>query len=599
MKKAKKIPVKEAPRNLSKTAEKSAKYRNSKGPAKYFAPYRLRKKIKEDLEIDSSEITKSKGELNPDIWDDQAMINEQVRKACLKIAKKFEQFIGSNVKVLDVILTGSMANYNWHDKSDIDIHLVVDFNSIDFNEDLVSDFLYMKKALWNLKYNVKIKGYNVEVYCDKSRNESPWRAVYSLKKNRWISKPKKRNPQIDIESIKKKAYDIIALIDHVETIADNESKEKKIEKVFEKIRSMRKLGLESDGEYAPENLAFKFLRNAGYLEKLSDLRTSSTNKLLSLQESKNMLFESNNNEAYDFACLMVKLDFSNWGSLKEHFDEEDFCEDEKGFEEYPHVTVLYGIHSDGVNPKQMKKFVDKFNRDKIIVELEEVTLFENEKFDVVKFDINDIHGDLHKINKAIRDNFDYTSNFPDYHPHVTIAYVKPGLGKKYVEKFKDLKYILAESKKIVYSEPSGQKYFWKLKDQTNVLEVDDDIKDMNDDKVDIIKDFICFCQDKLDIKGRVYVGLRNGRDEYIATTAAYSPSEDKNYIRCGGRSLVDILRSIAHELVHNAQREHGLFKVGDDIPDVGGKIEDMANSIAGIIIKDFTKNYGYDFVYDE
>ncbi len=74
--------------------------------------------------------------------------------------------------------------------------------------------------------------------------------------------------------------------------------------------------------------------------------------------------------------------------------------------------------------------------------------------------------------------------------------------------------------------------------------------------------------------------------------------EDKNSIRCNGRALVDILRSIAHEMVHNKQRELGQIDMNNPPPNIGGKIEDLANSIAGILIKDFTHNHGYDRVYD-
>jgi hypothetical protein len=121
---------------------------------------------------------------------------------------------------------------------------------------------------------------------------------------------------------------------------------------------------------------------------------------------------------------------------------------------------------------------------------------------------------------------------------------------------------------------------------------------MNEEKIEIIKDFISFVRDKIKIQDPVTVALRNTRDRYISTTASYLPSENINFVRCGGRALVDILRSIAHELVHNRQRELNLFKIGEDVPNIGYKIEDQANSIAGVLIKDFTHNHGYDRVYD-
>lgn len=133
----------------------------------------------------------------------------------------------------------------------------------------------------------------------------------------------------------------------------------------------------------------------------------------------------------------------------------------------------------------------------------------------------------------------------------------------------------------------------------NTLKIKKGIQGMSPERVDILKDFINFTCAKLKIQEPVTVVIRNGRDEYISTTASYLPNENENHIRAGGRALVDILRSIGHELTHNRQRELGMFKPGEEVQNIGGKIEDEANSIAGILIKDFTHNYGYDNIYEQ
>jgi len=130
------------------------------------------------------------------------------------------------------------------------------------------------------------------------------------------------------------------------------------------------------------------------------------------------------------------------------------------------------------------------------------------------------------------------------------------------------------------------------------LDVQKGIDGMTPDKVGVIKDFISFVCGKLKMEGPVHVCLRRGRDEYIETTASYVPSENTNHVRCGGRALVDIMRSIAHELTHNRQRELNMFKPGETVQNIGGHIEDQANSVAGVFIKDFTHNYGFDNIYD-
>jgi len=132
----------------------------------------------------------------------------------------------------------------------------------------------------------------------------------------------------------------------------------------------------------------------------------------------------------------------------------------------------------------------------------------------------------------------------------------------------------------------------------NTLKVQKGIPGMTDEKIGIIKDFICFTCAKLKIEEPVTVVIRKGRDEHIVTTASYLPHENENHIRAGGRAIVDICRSIGHELTHNRQRELGIFNPGEQVQNIGGQIEDEANSIAGILIKDFTHNYGYDNIYE-
>lgn len=159
-------------------------------------------------------------------------------------------------------------------------------------------------------------------------------------------------------------------------------------------------------------------------------------------------------------------------------------------------------------------------------------------------------------------------------------------------KHKSLPEKVSEEEEVIVTQNLG------VTPMVHTLKVQNGIPGMTSEKVDVVKDFISFVCGKLGMEEPVYVCLRKGRDEYIETTASYIPGENQNHIRCGGRAIVDILRSIAHELTHNRQREVGIFGVGDKVQNIGGHIEDQANSVAGIFIKDFTHNYGYDNIYD-
>lgn len=133
------------------------------------------------------------------------------------------------------------------------------------------------------------------------------------------------------------------------------------------------------------------------------------------------------NKGGKFGYIGLHFNVNLEKKLKDFFKEEDLHEN--GIEEDPHVTVLYGFL-----PEVKKEDINMFMEDKCIfrkdINFTRISLFENSEFDVVKLDVDS--DKLHKYNKFFTDNFPYETNFPNYHPHLTIAYVKKGKGKYYV-----------------------------------------------------------------------------------------------------------------------------------------------------------------------
>ena len=115
--------------------------------------------------------------------------------------------------------------------------------------------------------------------------------------------------------------------------------------------------------------------------------------------------------------------------------------------------------------------------------------------------------------------------------------------------------------------------------------------EMNPHKRKILADFCLYCMDQLgmsdDVNTTIYVENERGNNG-ISTTAFYNPSNDDVKVYGKNRALVDICRSIAHELVHMSQRVRGLLN--HPTKDIGGFHEDEANAVAGQIIKMFAKN---------
>lgn len=97
--------------------------------------------------------------------------------------------------------------------------------------------------------------------------------------------------------------------------------------------------------------------------------------------------------------------------------------------------------------------------------------------------------------------------------------------------------------------------------------------------------FIKFLQDELNLNLPFRVKLVTNRDEDLKTYAYYDPNSGFIKVYCRNRGLADVLRSVAHELIHHLQNQRG--ELSEPVPDIGGKIEDEANSVAGQLVKKF------------
>lgn len=245
------------------------------------------KSLVEDL-LNDNGIVKTfypKKTLSPLIFNDKNNINPDIRKKLLKISDEFMDFLGVEFFIHDVVLTGSLASYGWSKHSDIDLHIILDYDEIEHNNELLNQFFDAKKDSWNNLHNIKIKGFEVEVYVQDMKEEHVSSGVYSILHNKWVLEPEPTKIKIDEKKIIKKSKEYIRQIDSLcEKFKSGKDITVDAKKIKDKLKNFRKIGLSNDGEYSYENLVFKYLRRNGYIKKLIDLKTKNFDKKLSINE---------------------------------------------------------------------------------------------------------------------------------------------------------------------------------------------------------------------------------------------------------------------------------------------------------------------------
>ena len=227
-------------------------------------------------------------DLNREVWNDKDQLKPEIRDRLLEIARDFwENQDLENVKIKDIIFTGSLANYNWSKFSDIDLHIIIDYTDVNDDAELVRKYFNYIKSAWNRDHDIRIKDYEVEIYVQDYLEPHISTGIYSVQNDEWIQKPNKHKPEIDYKCVTIKANCLMDEIDELQKSFDAEEYESVHEKAIklkEKIRNMRKSGLEAGGAFSVENLAFKTLRRNKYLNQLNDLKLLAYDKKQSIEE---------------------------------------------------------------------------------------------------------------------------------------------------------------------------------------------------------------------------------------------------------------------------------------------------------------------------
>lgn len=250
-----------------------------------------------DEEISASDVDVSsfnpQETLCPDIWENYTLKSD-VRMKLLNIADDFIDYLDINwVKPSDIILTGSICNYNWSEYSDIDLHIMVDFSQVDENLKLLKEYFSSKKTNWNIDHDtILIYGYPVELYVQDVNEEHVSSGVYSLERDEWIIEPDPENVSTDGVDfdVKKIVASFTNKVDEICEMFENENDDYMLSLihnmgkiVLKAIKDCRQQGFKKDGKEMNEgNLVFKALRRNETIQKLYDILHGTYDKMNSL-----------------------------------------------------------------------------------------------------------------------------------------------------------------------------------------------------------------------------------------------------------------------------------------------------------------------------
>lgn len=130
---------------------------------------RLKQSMKEDLNEDSNinEDIEKHDTLNPKLFDENNELKEDVKEAIENIVQEFLQELatdGVRFSIKDIVLVGSNVSYNYTKDSDLDVHIIMDEESLDCNPEVYTLLYGAYRTMFNKNYDITVKGVPIELY---------------------------------------------------------------------------------------------------------------------------------------------------------------------------------------------------------------------------------------------------------------------------------------------------------------------------------------------------------------------------------------------------------------------------------------------------
>lgn len=216
--------------------------------------------------------------LNPLLFDKEDKLYPRVKDKILDIVNYFLDYLEVKLSVVDIHLVGSNASFNYTVNSDLDIHVVANFDVLDIPAEYLQVLCNSKKASFNKAYDIKLRGIDVELYVEDVKANTMSNGIYSVYQDEWVKYPiplrniVQYDTEVEVNNWANQIRKAVMSSDVAE-----------ITDLVNRLYLMRKNSLSIDGEYGEGNQIFKAIRDAGLLNELKVALDDSISKTLSLE----------------------------------------------------------------------------------------------------------------------------------------------------------------------------------------------------------------------------------------------------------------------------------------------------------------------------
>jgi len=516
----------------------------------------------------------------------------EVQEKLQAIAADFQEFLGvDDLKVQDITISGSNAAYSYTPNSDIDLHLVVEMP----DDPVYQELFNAKKYQYNDEHDIRIGGVPVELYVQPADQKHVSQGIYSIKNNDWNQVPQRRRAQVDDSCVQNKTADLDARIHAAVESGDADA----INRLWDRIKDMRQTGLEQNGEFGCENITFKLLRNMGCIGRLKDAKTAIRDRELSLEQSNKPRKRVNYGmRDYWYPGTAYAGQDHPAGTETEQVDEGEQVPswNLSTASAKPRVVVVGDSIAVGIAQAAGLPYEAKVGRStkQILDAAASNPQVQGADLAIVSAGTNDYpirNGGVNPNPRATINNISRIRDVLGAKQYVWILPFNRSAAQDVMsaiggDAYVDLADVSTPDREGLH--PTNYKAVAKAALSKSVKE--DITENVNPDQLKkILHRFYKSCVSKLELEDPPRLRLETTPDwsRENGSFGQYDPETNTLILATSGRHVLDILRTMAHEMTHRQQDEKSPLPA--DAGETGSPWEDQANAMAGRIMRQWAE----------